>query len=399
MTAPVTGEATGVTVGRTRAHVHGLRDDFLDFLERLCNVESPTDHHETQRAVHAVLVPALEELGFRVRTIPGRLSGDHLLAVPDGRVRGRPVQMLVGHTDTVWPLGTLRHMPVEVADGIFRGPGSLDMKGGLTQIVFALRTLRDLGETPAVAPVIFINADEEVGSPDSRRHVVRIARVARRALVLEPALGPDGLIKTARKGVGQFEVTVVGKASHAGLDPDAGASATLGLAHVIQQLHAMSDRDRGTSVNVGVIGGGTRANVVAARATAVVDVRVETIAEGEEVEARIRSIDSVVPGTRVEVEGGIRIKPLERTSRNQELWAQARQVGRELGLELDHAMAGGGSDGNTTSLHTATLDGLGCVGDGAHADHEHIVIDATLDRCALLARMLLLPGGSGRDDE
>lgn len=371
-----------------------MRDDFIDFLTALCEVESPTDHPDTQRSVHDLLIPAFEDLGYDVRTIRGRVSGDHILAVPRDRPRGRPVQMLVGHTDTVWPVGTLERMPVEVVDGRLTGPGTLDMKGGVTQMIFALRTLRDLGLTPDVTPIVFINADEEVGSPDSRRYVARIAKASSRALVMEPALGIEGRIKTARKGVGHFEVVVHGKASHAGLDPDAGVSAILEMAHVVQALHAMSDKARGITVNVGVVEGGTRGNVVAAHARAVVDVRVSTIADGEEVEARIRAIEPSRSGVRIDISGGIIIKPLERTDRNRQLWAEARERGLELGLVLDDATAGGGSDGNTTSLYTATLDGLGCVGDGAHADHEHILIDPTLDRCALLVQLLMAPAGS-----
>jgi len=379
---------------RVLAHVHGLRDEFVDFLTGLCEVESPTDHPETQRSVHSLLVPAFDDLEYEVRTIRGRVSGDHILATPRNRPRGRPIQLLVGHSDTVWPLGTLARMPIQAVNGRLSGPGTLDMKGGLTQILFALRTLRDLGQTPDVTPIVFINADEEVGSPDSRPYVRRLARVANRALVVEPALGTEGRIKTARKGVGQFEIVVHGKASHAGLDPDAGVSAILEMTTVVQTLHAMNDRARGTAVNVGVVEGGTRPNVVAATAKALVDVRVSTIADGDDLEARIRAIEPSTSGIRIEVSGGISIKPLERTDRNRKLWSQALQCGRDLGFDLEDATAGGGSDGNTTSLYTATLDGLGCVGDGAHADHEHILIDRTLDRCALLARLLMIPPGS-----
>lgn len=375
---------------QTLAMVRGMRDEFVDFLSRLCEVESPTDHPETQTAVHAILGPALQELGFDVRVVDGRLSGNHLLASPRRRARGA-AQLLVGHTDTVWPLETLERMPVRVDEGRLHGPGSLDMKGGLTMIVFALRALQRLGLEPEVAPVVFMNSDEEVGSPDSKRHVRRLARAASRALILEPSLGPDGWIKTARKGVGRFEVTVRGKAAHAGLEPEAGASAILELAHVIQALNQLNDASKGTTVNVGVIDGGTRPNVVAARARATVDVRVTTSEEGRAVEERIFGLRPATPGVALEVTGGIRISPLERTPRNQRLWERAQAVGETMGLGLRDTMAGGGSDGNTTSLFTATLDGLGCVGDGAHADHEHIVIDPTIERCALLARLLLTP--------
>lgn len=376
---------------RTLSIVRGYEDEFVDFLTRMCRAESPTDHPETQAGVHAIVGPAMETLGYDVRTVRGRVSGDHLLAVPGHRRRGAPYQLLVGHSDTVWPLETLERMPVRVDDGRLYGPGSLDMKGGITQVVFALRALHELGTAPAVTPVLFMNADEEVGSPDSKRYVRSLARGANRALVLEPSLGASGKIKTARKGVGQFVVTVQGKAAHAGLEPEAGASAILELANVIQRLNALNDPQRGTTVNVGLIDGGTRANVVAARATAKVDVRVATSEAGEELTERIHALEAVTPGVTLTVEGGIRVAPLERTPRNLRLWERARMAGRDLGFELEDAMAGGGSDGNTTSLFTATLDGLGCVGDGAHADHEHIVIGPSLDRCALLARLLLEP--------
>jgi glutamate carboxypeptidase len=268
------------------------------------------------------------------------------------------------------------------------------MKGGLTQIVFALRALRDLGHEPEVTPVVFINSDEEVGSPDSKKYVKRLARRARRALVLEPSLGPSGWIKTARKGVGRFEITVTGRASHAGLDPEAGASAILELSHVIQTMNAMNDPEVGTTVNVGLVDGGTRPNVVAAQATATVDVRVATAEEGIRFEKAIQALKAVTPGVTLEVTGGIRVAPLERTPRNRLLWEEAVRAGGDLGFGLEETMAGGGSDGNTTSQFTATLDGLGCVGDGAHADHEHIVIGPSVDRCALLARLLLAPPGA-----
>lgn len=381
---------------RILEHVRGLRDEFVDYLSALCRIESPTDRPETQSRVHGVLGPTFESLGFDVRIVPGRTSGDHLLAVPRRRPAGGR-QLLVGHSDTVWPLETLDRMPVRVDDGRLHGPGTLDMKGGLTLIVFALRALDELGLEPSVAPVVFVNADEEVGSPDSKRHVRRLARRVDRALVLEPAMGPRGLIKTARKGVGRFDVRIRGRASHAGLDPEAGASAILELSHVIQTLNALNDPARGTTVNVGLVGGGTRANVVAAEASATVDVRVATADEGRRLEGRILALEATTPGVTVEVTGGIRAAPLERTPRNRALWAQARAAGQALGFDLEDAMAGGGSDGNTTSLFTATLDGLGCVGAGAHADHEHIEIDPSLDRCALLARLLLDPVGPGRD--
>lgn len=376
--------------------VRGARDEFVAFLTGLCESESPTDRPETQAAVQDRLTDALVDLDFDVRRIPGRGSGGHLYARPVGRRRSAPAQLLVGHTDTVWPRGTLETMPVREDDGRLYGPGTLDMKGGLTQMVFALRALRDLGLRPPATPVVFVNSDEETGSPDSKRWVRRMARRVCRAFVLEPALAPDARIKTARKGIGRFDVTVRGKASHAGLDPDAGASAILELAYVIRALDGLQDRSLGRTLNVGTIEGGIGANVVAPLARASVDARVTTVADARTLEEAVAAIEPTVAGVSLEISGGVIVPPLERTERNRALWALAREAGQGLGFDLKEGMAGGGSDGNTTSLHTATLDGLGCVGDGPHAAHEHIEIGPSLDRCALLACLLMMPvdGGS-----
>lgn len=399
MTEGGAGTTTEPTLAENVAllkHIRGMRDGWVDFLVRLASVESPTDVPGSQEGVQSILREALEELGYAVRFVPGRgQSGGHLYARPADRVSGGGAQLLVGHTDTVWSMGTLETMPVREEGGRLYGPGTLDMKGGLTQIVFALRALRALGHEPSVAPVVFVNSDEETGSPDSRPMVRRLARSVCRALVLEPALGVEGKVKTARKGVGRFEVEITGRSAHAGLEPEAGASAILELSHVVQALHSLNDPERGVTVNVGVIDGGVRPNVVAARARASVDTRVRTAEDGARLEKKILDLRPTVPGVALAVEGGILVPPMERTARNLSLWETAHQAGVQLGMKLDHAMAGGGSDGNTTSLYTATLDGLGCVGDGAHAAHEHVDIDASLDRCALLARLLLAPPADG----
>ncbi|HSG47266.1 MAG TPA: M20/M25/M40 family metallo-hydrolase, partial [Longimicrobiales bacterium] len=239
-----------------------------------------------------------------------------------------------------------------------------------------------------------VNSDEEIGSPESRPHVRRLARAVNRAFILEPSFGPLGLLKTARKGVGHFQVTVRGRASHAGLDPEAGISAILELSHVIQTLHALTDPERGLTVNVGTIEGGTRANVVAAESRAQVDVRALTVEDAAWVTEAIRGLRPSVEGVTLEVEGGFEIPPLERTPRNRVLWHQAQAAGREMGLELGEVTAGGGSDGNTTSQYTATLDGLGPRGDGAHADREHVVVVSLAERTALLAALLAAPLGA-----
>ena len=366
------------------------KEFMISFLIELASMESPSDVPEAQLPVQGYLTAALEELGFEVRKTPGHRTGGHLLAKPKGLDPDRASQLLLGHCDTVWKLGTLETMPVELEGNRLRGPGVFDMKAGLTQMVGALRILRKLGLEPEVTPVILINSDEEIGSPESLPAIRQTAQEVIRAFIPEPGMGPEGKLKTVRKGWGRFHLNVTGRAAHAGLDPEGGASAILELSHLVQALHAMTDLDRGLTVNVGVISGGTRSNVIAPEATGEVDVRVLSSEDGEEIEERIRSLTTTVPGTSLEIEGGLEVPPLEGTPRNRALWEEAVGAGRELGLELEEDVAGGGSDGNTTSQFTATLDGIGAVGDGAHAPHEFLFVDKQVERCALLARLLLM---------
>ena len=373
------------------AHAREHTDEMVSYVSELAAMESPTDVPESQQPVQEKLSASLRELGYSVRRIPGQDCGGHLWAVPGERTRGMPGQLLIGHTDTVWPQGTLNTMPVEVEGDVLRGPGTFDMKAGLTQIIFALKALRDLELEPPATPVVFINSDEETGSPESQRTVAHIARRVCRALVPEPALGETGRLKTARRGIAQYEIHITGKAAHSGLDPQGGASAVQELAHVIQAVHALTDHQRGVSLNVGVVEGGTRENVIAAEARALVDVRMLRLADWEEVHQRMEALTAVTPGTSLEVRGGLVAPPMERTPRNRRLWAAAQGAAERLGITLEEDTSGGGSDGNTTSQHTATLDGLGAVGDGAHATHEHLRISHLVERTALLAELLMAP--------
>jgi glutamate carboxypeptidase len=363
----------------------------VELLSEFVGVESPTDVPSSHARAHEILVEAWARLGYRSRFVPGKTTSGHRLFVPEERPRGRPLQLMVGHLDTVWPLGTLERMPVRAEDGLLRGPGVFDMKAGVVMMIFAVEALQALDIPCPVTPLAFINSDEEVGSPESRKEVRRLARIVSRALILEPALGLEGKIKTARKGVGHFTVAIQGRAAHAGLDPEAGTSAILELSHVIQALHGLTDLERGLTVNVGVIEGGTRPNVIAARSAARVDVRALTLRDAEEVTRTILALKPKVPGVTLEVSGGFEAPPLERTPRNVLLWEQTRALGAELGLDLEEVTAGGGSDGNTTSQYTATLDGLGPRGDGAHAEREHIVVDSLVERTALLTALLAAP--------
>lgn len=366
------------------------KEAMVSLLMNLAAMESPSDDPESQKPVQDLLAEVWESLDFSVRRIPGKRTGGSLLAIPRGRERGRPAQLMLGHSDTVWPRGTLETMPLVREGDRLRGPGVFDMKAGLAQMVTAVRILRKVGVEPAVTPVILVNSDEEIGSPESRRIIRLLARRVIRAFIPEPGMGEGGILKTVRKGWSQYVLRVEGKAAHAGLDPTGGASAILELSHLIQALHGMTDLDRGITVNVGVVSGGTRPNVIAPSASAEVDVRVVTTRDAVEVRERITDLQTTVPGTTLEVTVGGAVPPLEGTPRNRALWEASRAAGGELGLSLLEGIAGGGSDGNTTSQFTATLDGLGAVGDGAHAAHEFVDLQRQVERCALLARLLLL---------
>ena len=276
--------------------LRGQRQTMIGLLERLALAESPSMDPDSQQRVREILSGELRALDFDARLVPGRCSGGQVYARPRQRQRGAPLQLVVGHFDTVWPVGTLEKMPFAVDGNLVKGPGVFDMKGGLVQIILALRALRELRVSIPVTPVIFLNSDEEIGSRESKRYIVALARRADRALILEPSLGPAGSIKTARKGVGRFTILARGRAAHAGLDPERGVSAILELSFIIQKLFALNDPSRGITVNVGTIDGGLRPNVIAPTSRAVVDVRVASQADADRVEAAIRALQPTTDG-------------------------------------------------------------------------------------------------------
>lgn len=360
-------------------------------LRGLALLESPSHDPASQEPVFARLAAELEAAGMRVRRLLGRQSGGQLWAVPRRRRRGSPSQLLLGHCDTVWPRGSVERMPVDLVDGRLTGPGVYDMKAGLVQGIFALRTLAGLGLQPAAEPAFFINSDEEIGSAESLPRIERLARRVCRVYVLEPSLGPEGRLKTRRKGSLRFTIRIYGRAAHSGLDPEKGASAILELARTTQRLYDLADPGKGITINVGVVSGGLRANVVAPEARAELDVRVLAWDDALRLEQTIRSLTASTPGTRLEIVGGIDRPPVEATPGNRTLWEAAQRRAGELGIELDEGTAGGASDGSLTSRIVPTLDGLGAVGDGAHALHEHVLVDRMPERAALLALLLLEP--------
>jgi len=382
---------------RILSHIQQQQPALIDLLQHMVDTDSPSAQPDSHRLIRSVLSDELQQVGFRVTTLSCNNSHHHIYARPKERQKDKPIQLLIGHYDTVWPLGTANHRPFTVDENIARGPGVFDMKGGLVQIIFALKTINELGLELPLVPVVFMNSDEEIGSRTSTRYVRALSQRSKRAFVMEPAMGEEGALKTERKGIGKFTITVHGKAAHAGLDPEAGASAILELSHVIQTLFGLNDAEKGISVNVGTIDGGLQPNVIAAHSQAVVDVRVPTVADGDRIEKIIHDLEPVTPGVRLTIEGGIGRPSMELTPRNNALWLQARELGKDIGIDLQCVRAGGGSDGNTTSQYTATLDGLGPVGHGAHAEHEFLYLDRTLERTALLTLLMLSPATNGEE--
>ena len=349
--------------------------------------ESPTQNKQACDALCSYLVAEFECLGGRVRSHRQRSAGNHLQVDFTG-AKGRKPVLLLGHFDTVYDVGTLQSMPWREDKGRLYGPGVFDMKSGIAQMIFALWASREArGGLPRPVTVLLVS-DEEGGSESSRALTEKIARQCAAVLVCEPS-GPGGALKTARKGVGSFFMKITGQAAHAGLDFEKGQSAILELAHQIQAISRLTDLKRGVTLNVGVVGGGTRTNVIAAEAMAEVDLRIAKKADGAVMERKVRRLRPANPKCRIEIEGGINRPPMERTKQVVALYELARKIARELGFSLTEIAVGGGSDGNFTGgIGIPTLDGLGAVGEGAHATHESIVAAELPRRAALLAGLI-----------
>jgi len=328
--------------------------------------------------------------GAKVTTLLQKVRGNHVRAevwLGAGRPAGQI--LILGHLDTVYPVGTLAKMPFRISGGRAWGPGTFDMKGGLVIALAAVDELRSTGLRPCKRLVFLWNSDEEIDSKSSRRFIEREARRSDAVLVLEPAYGPDGRLKTARKGVGTAEITVTGRAAHAGLDPEAGVNAIHELALQTARLMRMNDPHRGITVQVTVASGGTVSNVVPDSAKALVDLRISKLADAADLERKLRILRPVLKGARIQVTGRINRPPLERTPAVREMFLRAKALMSEIGLPLDECFAGGGSDGNFTgALGIPTLDGLGAVGDGAHSSREHVLIRSLPERAVLLAGLL-----------
>lgn len=364
---------------------HGV--DMLEDLRLFVEAETPsTDKPLLDTFAKFLAHHAASVADGRAEIVASKGSGDHVLVRWGDEEAGPPI-LLLGHYDTVWPAGTLEKMPFEVRDGKAAGPGVFDMKCGLVQGLWAVKALREVAGVER--PIrLLCNSDEEVGSPNSRALIEEEARRAAVVLVLEPSL--DGALKTARKGVGRYRVRVTGRPAHAGLDPASGVSAVEEMARLVLELHGYTDLEgSGTTVNVGVIDGGTRYNVVAAEAIADVDVRAVKVAEAERMAKVVSGLEAHHPEATVSVEGGMIWPPMERTHKTAELFAHARGLAAEIGFELDEGFTGGASDGCLcAALGVPTLDGLGAVGGGAHAADEHVIVATMPQRAALVSRLL-----------
>ena len=360
-----------------------------DLIRQFVECESPSDDPAAVNRFVQLVSDTVTPMA-RVKTHAGGKFGKHMVCEMQLPGRKKSGQVLaLGHSDTVWPMGTLRTMPFRVAQGRLWGPGVLDMKAGIAFFIFAVRALREL-EIPSPSKVLLqLNSDEEVGSDSSRPLTAKNAAASKAVLVLEPGTGLAGKLKTARKGVGGFTVTVRGKASHAGVDFAAGASAILELARQLERIAGFTNLPRGITVNPGVIAGGTRSNVIAAEAYAEVDMRILKLKDAPRLEKKFHGLRPFDARCSIQVTGGLNRPPMERSAGIVKLFRTAQKLAREIGVEVEESLTGGGSDGNfTAALGIPTLDGLGGVGEGAHAPNESILADRMVDRAALIAKLL-----------
>jgi glutamate carboxypeptidase len=385
---PDRAQTIGQTAWRERLrHFEKRQDEMAATIRQLVEIESPSDNKQAADRLGQLLCAKFEALGGRTHFYRNRQFGDHLrVDFPAGA--GEPV-LLLGHYDTVYPLGTLASMPCRIENGRLYGPGAFDMKSGIALMLHAIEAFQaGHGALPRPVKVLLVS-DEEVGSESSRSITEALARECAAVLVLEPAAGLRGAVKTSRKGVAEYTLRVQGVSAHAGLEPTKGHSAILELAQQVIIIHQLIDLRRGLSMNVGVIQGGTRSNVIAAGASAMIDVRIQSAKQAARVERTLRSLKPFDQHCSLEISGGINRMPMERTAGVAALYEKAKSIASQIDWRLQEAAVGGGSDGNfTAALGIPTLDGMGGVGDGAHAVHEHIVISELPRRASLLAGMI-----------
>ena len=364
------------------------REALVQTIRSFVEIESPSDDKPAADKMGAFLAGTFEAIGGRARLHAAETFGNNLQIDFAGNETSKPV-LLLGHFDTVYPLGTLAKMPCHMEGDRLHGPGVLDMKSGVALMLYAIEAMKAWHGVLPRPVTVFLVSDEEVGSESSRKITEELARKSAAVLVLEPAAGLGGAVKTARKGVGDYTVTVHGVAAHAGLDPGKGHSAIVELARQITAISKLNNLKQGLSINPGVIRGGTRTNVVAAEATVEVDVRIKNAKQAAGLDRKMRALKPVDKRCKLTVEGGINRMPMERSGGVAALYKKAQEIAKQVDWKLDEAAVGGGSDGNfTAGIGIPTLDGLGGVGEGAHAVHEYILIPELPRRALLLAGMI-----------
>jgi len=376
-------------IAKQLSYFQERKEQIVQTIRQLVEIESPSDNKQAVDRLGSLLAGRFESLGGHAKFHRVQNFGDHLQVDFAGASGGKPV-LLLGHLDTVYPIGTLSTMPCRVADGRLWGPGSFDMKSGIAFMLHAIEAVRAWHEDTLPRPLtILLVSDEEVGSDTSRLITENLARRSAAVLVLEPSHGPKGAAKTARKGIGEYVLKVTGKAAHSGLDFEKGQSAILELAKQIIATSKLIDLKRGLTLNAGTVQGGTRVNVIPAEASAVLDVRVARKQDAAGIDRKLRSLKPFNRKCKLEITGGMNRPPMERTPGVAALYKKAVEIARQSGWKLEEASVGGGSDGNfTAGLGIPTLDGLGGVGEGAHATHESILLSELPRRTALLAELI-----------
>ncbi|MCH7984569.1 MAG: M20 family metallopeptidase [Chloroflexi bacterium] len=370
-----------------RAH----ETELFDLIEKLVLIETPTSDKAANDRISTLVADLVRSQGAEVTIHPEQKYGDHVSATWAGGESSSDKRhaFIVGHLDTVWPTGTLARMGYRERDGRMYGPGVLDMKAGIATTIVGLRLLQSNGLWPDRQIKVLFNTDEEVGSPSSRPLVESLATGAAYALIMEPGQAGAGALKTQRKGLGEFRISVEGKASHAGAFPERGASAIHELSQKVIDLQAMNDWPNGITVNTGLISGGTARNTIPAYAEATIDVRVRTVAQAQQLEAQIRSLRAGIEGTSLKIEGGFHRPPMPRTPELAKLAATLIEWSHEIGFELTEESTGGGSDANlTAAMGVPSADGLGSKGQNPHAEGENIEIGEQANRLALFMKAI-----------
>ncbi|PKD43976.1 M20 family metallopeptidase [Rhodohalobacter barkolensis] len=374
--------------GKIKELISNYKEWFINRLRKYVEVETPTGDTIQNRKLLNTIAADFRDLGFEVEWKESVSSAGQIFCRLKS-VNTEEDQLMIGHADTVWPVGTLEEIPWKIDENVITGPGVYDMKSGIVMMQLSIKVMKELGLNPVLRPVVMITSDEETGSRDSWDEIEKIAKEVKRVFVPEPSIGLEGKIKTQRKGSGRYQITVKGREAHSGVEPEKGVSAVVEMSTIVQNLDKLNDYEKGVSLNVGMISGGKAVNVVPGECTIHIDLRFLKNEDGEEVDRYIKELEPQLKGAEILIEGGLRRPPIIQNERNEKLWKLVKECANQLDLSIEQGLSGGGSDGSITSQFTATIDGMGPVGEGAHSPSEKILVHETLDRASLLTAMLL----------